>query len=198
MLDIRRFTIIIALGFIIATPISSNASDIHIWDGHYDVKLSAKQLRIWGWCIGFYVDPINTKEFQLDVAFDTTRASYIGIEYVSPYIQTAPPDLSRLGDGLLQDVAGYSSISPPPPGNVDVFMVIFQDLQPSQPIPQFTVFASSNDFVIGYDTDTGGQTIFGPSNIIPATCIPVPSAVLLLGSGLAGLAGFNMRKRKKL
>ncbi len=121
----------------------------------------------------FHIDPRNLESFQLDIQFDPARVSFLGLEYVDPYIQTpfTSPDLSMLGSGLLQDVAGTSSIYPPPPCDVYVFIVEFDDLNPSLPpedVP-FTVFAGPNDFLVGVDVDTGIRTTYTSTDILPLT-----------------------------
>lgn len=211
MLEKRRFVLIITLGLLIAAPTSSHACLIASFPvpfppyqqigaalsivGSIFVPSPDTRRRI------IWVDPINVDSFQLDVSFDTARVSYSGVEYVSPYVPfpsadptvPIPPDLSRLGDGLLQDVAGYSSSSPPPEGEVYIFKVIFEDLRPDlDSWPVFTVFASSNDFIYGYNTETGDFPLFGPADIIPASIIPEPATLVLLGLG--GLALLRRRR----
>ena len=206
MLEKRRFIILITLVLLITVPIVSHATlilelPVPPWVKNI-AQLSALQKYIPGippgickWIL--WIDPLNVEEFQIDVAFDPTRAKFSELNYIDPYVQTTSPDLSRLGDGLLQDVAGRSKFSPPPTGEVDIFSVIFEDLRPDlDPVPVFfTVFASDNDFIKAFDTDIGQSITIGPEDIIPASCnIPEPSTLLLLGSGLAGIIGYG-RKR---
>jgi hypothetical protein len=116
-----------------------------------------------------YIDPENLGSFQFDVRFDAPHASALGVEFVSPYVQTSPPDVSMLESGLLQDVGGASSVSPPPPGHVDIFRVHFEGLNASLRTEDvhFAAFASDNDFFVVFDTDTGTSTLYGPSDIEP-------------------------------
>lgn len=113
------------------------------------------------------IDPQNVESFQLDIQFDPSLADFLDLNYVSPYVQTTSPDLSMLGSGLLQDVAGTSSIFPPPPGDVDLFIVDFADLNLGLPVKdaKFTVFASSNDYIVGVDPATGVRTVYSSLDI---------------------------------
>src|SRR3989442_13502462 len=71
------------------------------------------------------IDPLNVQGFQLDVMFDPARAhldqtvGLNGIIYKFPFNQTTPPDLTNLGSGRLQDVAGSTANTSP--GDVDIF-----------------------------------------------------------------------------
>src|SRR5687768_13809018 len=102
-------------------------------------------------CIGgiwwVVIDPQSVESFQLDFQFDPSLVSFGELAFESPYIQTSPADFSLLPSGLLQDVAGTSSIFPPPAGHVDIFRVRFETVNPTLPpvLGQFTVFASAND-----------------------------------------------------
>ena len=120
-------------------------------------------------------DPLNVRGFQLDVMFDPARAhldqtvGMKGIIYKFPFMQTTPPNFGELGFGLLQDVAGGTSTTSP--GDVDIFELQFIDLHPELPIDAvpFTVFASSNDFIVGFDPVTMMTVIFGFGQIAPTT-----------------------------
>jgi hypothetical protein len=70
---------------------------------------------------------------------------------------------------------------------VFIFDVILRNRPGSSDPPVFTVFASSNDFIRAFDTDTGQSITIGPDSIEPATCVPEPSTLTLSGIGTLGL-----------
>ena len=150
------------------------------------------------------VDPVNIETFQLDLSYDPTRMEYIGVQYIYPYISDGPrgPDLNTLG--LVQDIRGRVSIPTPPPGEVDIFGVEFEDLDPESDIPSyFTVFASNNDFIRALDVTTGVQVMADSTNIVPTTAsthistvIPEPSTSTLIGIGILGMLTFCWRSKR--
>ena len=120
-------------------------------------------------------DPLNVQGFQLDFMFDPARAhldqtvGINGIIYKFPFMQTTPPNFGELPFGLIQDIAAGTSTTSP--GDVDIFELVFLDLHPELPIDNvpFTVFASSNDFIIGFDPVTMQTVTFGSAQIAPTT-----------------------------
>jgi hypothetical protein len=141
------------------------------------------------------IDPTNVQAFQLDIAFDPSKLQFIDVRYLSPYVAVGTPDLSRLAEGLLQDVAGVAQT--PSSGDVDLYEARFRLLDRSA-FPQFTVFASSNDFVDVLDTVTGQIARVAPQDILPCeTKIPEPSTHGLLITGLAIVAGYDLRRRRQ-
>jgi hypothetical protein len=103
-----------------------------------------------------------------------------------------------LGSSLLQDVAGISSLFPPPPGDVDFLRVSFADLNPSLPVNDvcFTVFASSNDSLVFVDTVSSLRTTYGSPDILPLTrCVPDSSSALV-NLGVLGVVALGSRFRK--
>lgn len=126
----------------------------------------------------FRIDPMNIASFQIDIGFDPLRAQFVALDYISPFVQTTPPDLTQLAAGLLNDVAG-STVSPVA-GDVDIFEVTFQDLQPAAPIDgvTFSAFASSNDFFNAIDTDNANAPVhIEPADIVGTTA-SVPEPIL--------------------
>jgi autotransporter-associated beta strand protein len=128
------------------------------------------------------IDPLNVQSFQLDIMFDPARCQLDqsvglnGIIYKSPFNQGAtPPDFSQLSSGRLQDVAGSTANTSP--GDVDIFELVFIDLQPGAPINgvPFTVFASSNDSIVGFDPATMQTVIFDSAQIAPTTRTSTPA-----------------------
>jgi len=141
-----------------------------------------------------YIDPLNVEAFQLDYQFDPAGLQFRGIDFLDPYVQTSPPDLSQLSSGLIRDIAGaVAPGTPPPPGDVDIFDVKF--LSTGVPFTGPTVFASSNDYVVVLDTDTGGLVTVGADDITPATCVPEPRSWLLTTPALALILRQGFRRR---
>lgn len=152
------------------------------------------------------VDPVNIESFQLDLSYDPMRMEYIGVRYVYPYISDGPRGLDLSVLGLVQDIRGRVSIPTPPPGEVDIFGVEFEDLDPESDIPShFTVFASNNDFIRAFDITTGIQFIADNTNIAPTTAstvisaaIPEPSTFALIGIGALGMLTFFWRSKRSI
>ena len=128
------------------------------------------------------VDPCNVSAFQLDLLFDSTRAQFLSGSDLAPFTQVSPPTLVSPGD-----LRFTGTTATPPPGEVNIFAALFQDLKPTQPVGPvvFTVLASDSDFVRGFDPASGITTTDGPANITPAAgSVPEPSTLLLFASGL--------------
>jgi hypothetical protein len=200
MLKRKVLRALLGIGLLGVAPLTSFAGGIGFTGPFLTCSISYNRTSGWS----FSIDPQNVESFQLDVRFDPTRALFSGLDYVSPYNQTqgSSPDFSQLGSGLLQDVAGTSSVSPPPSGDVDLFTVRFSDLNPSlsPALAPFTVFASSNDFIVGVDPSTGQATRYSGSGAIPSeTCVvPEANTGLLIGScGLGVLAYYRRKKMKR-
>jgi autotransporter-associated beta strand protein len=122
------------------------------------------------------IDPLNVRGFQLDINFNPDRAvldqtvGQNGIIYKIPFVQgPVPPDFSMLAQGFIKDIAG--SAMKTSPGDVDIFELVFLDTQPGQPIDgiAFTVFASSNDSIVGFDPVTMQTVVFDFTQIAPTT-----------------------------
>jgi PEP-CTERM motif len=189
---------LIALLAIFATPSTSRGALIVAKLGPNSAPIARLSCSILpGTALGnwlCYIDPLNVEAFQLDFQFDPSQFSYTGITYVSPYAQTAPPDLSQLSSGLIQNIAGASSISPPPPGDVNIFAVELSSTTLSTAPPVFTAFASGTNFITSFDTSTGLTTTIGASQIMGCSSVPEPSSLTLLSLGALGLLGCGWRR----
>lgn len=153
------------------------------------------------------IDPLNVESFQLDIKFEPDKVKFKRIEYVSPYVKTTSPDLSKVHLGLIQDIAG--SASQPPSGEVDIFKVFFEILKPRE-IMVFNTFASDNDFVVGLDPDTGDKSKTGPYSCVPCNATYVPGSpiptpmnigtiaiIVLIVIIVIGLIGYGWQRLKK-
>lgn len=182
----------------LCAPLSSQAAGIGFTGPFLTCSISYNPVTGWS----FSVDPENVQAFQLDIRFDPTRLAFTGIDYVSPYAQTTPPDLGNLSLGWVKNIAGASLTFPPPAGDVDLFTAHFTDLNPilgAEGI-QFTVLAQGDDFLLGIDPTTGLTTRYGASMIEPMTCRPVPepSTYGLVGMlGLMGIAAVRRFRRSR-
>ena len=119
------------------------------------------------------IDPLNVQSFQLDVMFDPNRCQLDqavgtnGVIYKFPFSQG--PIAPILSTGRVEDIQGTTATTSP--GDVDIFELVFTDLQPGTPISGvlFTVFASSNDFIVGLDPATMQQVMFDFTQIASTT-----------------------------
>jgi hypothetical protein len=149
-----------------------------------------------GWT--FTIDPLEAFSFQLDVKFDPSRAQFAGIDYLTSFHQTTPPDLSQLSSGLILDIAGATST--PLPGDVNIFDVRFTDLHPSLPVnlAQFTLFADANSFITAVDPSTGQTTTFTGSQIPSMTqSVPEPTSLVMMVVGALTTFGYFWHRAKR-
>lgn len=179
------------------------------------------------------VDPYNISSFQLDVSFEASKVQFVGIVGLNGYI--IDDDFNVITDGntgFITDIHGYfpgfndriftpittdsvveGPLPPnPPAGEVDIFQVEFLVLRPDLD-KTFGVFASSNDYIKGFDPDTGGMTTAsGPVNsdgfgVAPAfstvpgipnggSSAPLPGALAMGLVGGIGVLANVVRRRK--
>ncbi|MGE3312543.1 MAG: hypothetical protein AB7O66_21455 [Limisphaerales bacterium] len=173
---------------------------------YFTFRLVASQSPSGWWTFRWFVDPEGIQEFHLDVRFDATRVQFVDLDYVSPYVEVTPPDLGSLAAGIIRDVAGVSSIDPPPSGPVDVFFVDFRPCDCDPEPLSFIIEASSNDFVVTLDGGTGVTTLHPASSLslteflfsIPAAvCIPDSHSLLLEAGVLAGMCAVVGRSPRR-
>lgn len=148
----------------------------------------------WGCLV--LIDPVGVTEFQLDVQFNPAAVTFAGLTYASPYAESAPPDLSNLANGQVNDISGRA-VGLPPAGNAYLFGLTFLGIPGALNQDRwFTVSASANDFVTLRDPTTGQSTTVAGTGILGASAAcPEPTAWALLGSGLAGLGIARKRRR---
>jgi PEP-CTERM motif len=98
----------------------------------------------------------------------------------------APKNISQFGTFAVD----YANIKGSPNGVVSADSLTFVLTAPSLSASQFTGVAIH--FCTASDTNCGSQTGFASGG--PATVVPEPGTVNLLGSGLVGLAGLARRR----
>lgn len=182
------------------------------------------------------VDPFNVSSFQLDVSFESDKVQFVGITGLNGFVIDNDFTISTVeGSGLITDIHGYfpgfndRSILPiiidgpvgaavpgtpafPPPGEVNIFQIEFLVLDTIHD-KHFGVFASDNDYINGFDPNTGDTTqATGPINsdgfgVAPAFStvpgipqggnnVPLPGAFAMGVLGGMGVLGNAIRRRK--
>ncbi len=157
--------------------------------------VTEEQNRITRWCV-WIIDPFNVEEFQLDFEFTTGAIEFDHVNYLNGFVEVTPPDLTELSSGLIMDITGFSS--DPVEGNVDIFELWFKVVD-SFPTTG-NVFASENDFIVGFDPDTQDRVTFDSTQIEGAIFqahVPEPTTVALLGIGLVEIEGVEARRKWK-
>jgi hypothetical protein len=102
-----------------------------------------------------------------------------------------------LSSGLIQDISGTTEV--PPSGDVNLFEVTFTFKSGVSNTPA-TVFASANDYVVGYDPVTQAEQTIGPQFIESrtcTTCVPEPSTWAMMALGFGGLGFVGYRKGRR-
>ena len=164
-----RFSLILA-GLTVAFPVVSEAAKVGGGTTTTMVLTYVNGVKKWV-C---RIDPLNVQGFQLDFQWDPNRVQLDtsvglgGVIYKNPFNQTSAPILDMAG-GFLRDIAGSTLATSP--GDVDIFELVFIDLQPGLPIDgvPFTVFASPNDSITAFDPDTNQTVVFDFTQIAPTT-----------------------------
>lgn len=156
------------------------------------------------------IDPFGTVSFQLDYSFEYNHAQLMDLYGVNGYVVTGYGPITynpTTGIAVINDIVGYydpygsvvtfGETPPLPPlGEIDIFEVLFNDLNPSV-TKHFLVFAGDpNDFIQGVDPQGNFlPPAMGPSNITSALLVvpanapngPVGQAVPLPAAWVAGM-----------
>lgn len=168
------------------------------------------------------IDPFGTVSFQLDYSFQFHDAALVSLYGVNGYVVTGFGPITynhTTGIAVINDIFGFydpygtvvtAGETPPLPplGEVDIFEILFDDLNPNV-TKQFLVFAGDpNDFIQGIDPQgnflppaTGPSNISSALLVVPANAPngPVNQAVPLPAAWVAGLvmggAAFGWRMR---
>jgi hypothetical protein len=143
----------------------------------------------------YLIDPVNVKSFQFDFNFNPAEEEFLSLEYIAPYIELQPPDLSNIVSGKILDIAGTTSTIPS--GNANLVELTFLPLVSNPTLP--TVSLSSNDFITVFDTNTGQTTTLTSLDIPNESCkrVPEPTSTLsLLAIGTLGAAS-TLKSRLK-
>lgn len=162
--------------------------------GCYDVEVEILGVKVK--VKKYIIDPVNVKSFQFDFNFNPAEEEFLSLEYIAPYIELQPPDLSNIVSGKILDIAGTTSTIPS--GNANLVELTFLPLVPNPTLP--TVSLSSNDFITVLDTNTGQTTTLTSLDIPNEPCKPVPeptSTLSLLALGTLGAGATRKRKLKR-
>ena len=99
-------------------------------------------------------DPAEVQAFQYTITFDAGRARFnttAGVLSKIPFNVSFVDNTVGAAGSLV--ISGSTPIGQVKPGDVDLFEIVFDDLQPGQPINNvvFTVGGGANDFLKPYD-----------------------------------------------
>jgi hypothetical protein len=180
--------LLLSLGTLVAMPTPSHAIDlffcrIYYKQLEYNPDGSKKS--------EFIIDPENVQSFNLNASFNPEEFAFEEIVYQSPYTQLTPPDFSQLSSGLIQGIAGSTSI--PISGSGNLFSLIFTELVPN-PQSSIKVFPGLQSFLVTRNSDTGETTTLGPSEC-PSCEGKVPEPITLFGSAMGLGFGAVLKKQ---
>ena len=183
------------------------------------------------------VDPFNVASFNLDVSFEADKVQFMGVVGLNGYIVDDFNPVTEGSFGMIENIHGFFPgfqdrfleeeggvfglpVNNPPPGEIDIFQLIFLDLRPDLD-KTFGVFATdTDDYLRGFDPATGQFTrAQGPYNpltdlgVLPAFYtvrgvpgpgggggpydVPLPGALLMGVAGGAGVLANRFRRSRK-
>lgn len=137
---------------------------------------------------------LAVKGFQFDLQSDPTKATFESLEVLSPFVKS--PTNPDLGGGLFRVSGAAPEGTLPPAGEVNLATISFFDIFPElnnpvhPTIPLFTVSTGPNGYALLSD-----GTSLGPGDIQSVSSVPEPSSIAALLAGMAGLAGFGLRRK---